>query len=75
MMMRPWTAISYNWKVGKSNKIMFNAPSDSESARQEFESRYPKEDLVALIPGIHDWATTYSLTNFAGSLSEDKKGT
>ena len=70
-MSRPWTAISYNWKVGKSHKIMFVSSADTELARKQFESEYPCEDLVALIPGTHEWTTTYPLTNFMSAIKPE----
>ena len=69
-MSKPWTAISYNWEAGNSHKIVFTASADSTRAKEEFEEQYPREDLVALIPGIHDWAITYPLTNFSGAFKD-----
>ena len=67
-MSKPWTAISYNWSAGRTMKIVFHGANDPKIAKQEFENQYPKEDLVALIPGSHDHATTYPLNNFKGAI-------
>ena len=70
-MSRPWTAISYNWSAGRTMKIVFHGPHDPKVAKDDFEKQYPKEDLVALIPGSHEHTTTYPLTNFSGALKKD----
>ena len=70
-MSKPWTAISYNWSVGKTTKIVFNGANDPKLAKQEFESLYPGEDLVALVPGSHEYTSTYPLDNFSGAIKGD----
>ena len=70
-MSRPWTAISYNWSAARTIKIVFNGPHDPKLAKEEFETQHPKEDLVALVPGSHEYTTTYPLTNFSGGLKKD----
>ena len=70
-MSRPWTAISYNWSVGKTSRIVFHGSFSPAMAKEEFESKYPKEDLVALVPGQHENTSTYPLNNFKGSFEED----
>ena len=70
-MSRPWTAISYNWSAGRTIKIIFHSAHDSNQAKEDFETQYPKEDLVALVPGLHDHTITFPLTNFSGALKKD----
>lgn len=70
-MSRPWTAISYNWSAGKTTKIIFHGSHEANSAKQEFEIQYPGEDLVALVPGSHEYTATYPLDNFSGAIKHD----
>ena len=65
-MSKVWTAICYNWSEGKTSSIVFNASPDGTKAKDEFEELHPAEDLVALVPGSHEWTLTYPLTNWTG---------
>ena len=65
-MSKVWTAICYNWQAAKTSRIVFTASHDGDTAREEFESMHPAEDLVALVPGSHEWTLTYPLTRWLG---------
>jgi hypothetical protein len=71
-MAKIWTAISYNWSAATTSRIVFTASHDGDVAREEFESTHPAEDLVALVPGSHEWTLTYPLTKWTGR--EDIEG-
>lgn len=48
-----WTSISYNWSTGLTTTNVVYLPTffNSKKQRQFFESRFPGECLIALIPG------------------------
>ena len=65
-MQKIWTAISYNWKLAKTQAIVFVGPMSNLAAVGQFEEQHPAEDLVALVSGNHEHALTYPLTKWSG---------
>ena len=57
-----WTAISYNWSAGCTGLYVFHGPHSQSQASIEFMTRYPGENLLALVAGDHKTSSkTYPL--------------
>jgi hypothetical protein len=69
-MQKIWTAISYNWKLAKTQAVVFVGPMSNLAAAGKFEELHPAEDLVALVPGNHEYTLTFPLTKWSGKASE-----
>jgi len=59
---RQWTAISYNWSLGRTELTVFTGPPDHDPARKFFETSYPGEVILALLAGAYNHGKTYPLT-------------
>jgi len=58
MYLRPYTAVLATGK--KIRVVDINAPVGKDDAHKAVSDRFPKENLVALIPGVHaDHSFTY----------------
>jgi hypothetical protein len=49
-----WSAISYNWSLGRTNFNVFIGPHSHEEAANLFKEKYPGENLLALVKGDHE---------------------
>lgn len=48
-----WSAISYNWSMGRTSFNLFSGPFSHEEAKKYFKENFPGENLLALIQGDH----------------------
>jgi hypothetical protein len=48
-----WSAISYNWSLGRPTFNVFAGPHSHEEAKRYFKDNFPGENLLALIQGDH----------------------
>jgi hypothetical protein len=57
-----WTAISFNWSAGQTAFYVFSGSHSHAEASEEFLSKFPGENLLALVAGDHTNRTaTYPL--------------
>ncbi len=60
-----WTSVSYDWINFETRASPFLAELDPEIAATKFRKLYPRENLLALIPGEHttdDGLRTFKLS-------------
>ena len=60
-----WTRVSYDWINFETRASPFLAELDPEIAATKFRKLYPRENLLALIPGEHttdDGLRTFKLS-------------
>ena len=75
---RPWTAIAKNSETGNRTTLIFEGSYDGRVAVEDFQKKFDKMSLEALIPGIHrevyieNATTTIKKMAMKNRLPEDK---